>query len=105
MFSVPVFAPAIVQAAVHVVTGMLRVPVPVDVHLLTALFVAVEVFAVSFRIPDLAYLPKAVVAVSNSVSVRIRGIGDVAGAVVGVVFHASFRRMDLQDPYFSNFKI
>ena len=82
----------------HVVMGMLRIPVAVDVHLLTAFFVAVEVLAVSFRILDLTYLPEAVVAVSNSVSVRIRGAGDVAGIVVGVVFHASFRRMDLQDP-------
>jgi hypothetical protein len=82
---------------------MLRVPVAVDVHLLTAFFVAAEVLAVSFRIPDLACLSEAVVAVSNGVSVRIRSAGDVAGAVVGVVFHASFRRMDLQDPYFFKF--
>ena len=78
--------------------GMLRIPVAVDVHLLTAFFVAVEILAVSFRIPDLPYLPEAVVAVSNGVSVRVCGAGDVAGIVVGVVFHASFRRMDLQDP-------
>ena len=77
---------------------MLRVPVAVDVHLLTSFFVAVEILAVSFRIPDLPYLPEAVVAVSNGVSVRVCGAGDVAGIVVGVVFHAAFRRMDLQDP-------
>ena len=78
--------------------GMLRIPVAVDVHLLTAFFVVVEILAVSFRIPDLPHLPEAVVAVSNGVSVRVRGAGDVAGIVVGVVFHASFRRADLQDP-------
>ena len=77
---------------------MLRVPISVDVHLLTAFFVAVEVLAVSFRILDLTYLPEAVVAVSNGVSVRVRSAGNVAGAVVGVVFHAAFRRMDLHDP-------
>ena len=98
MLSVPVFAPAVVQAAVHVVMGVFRISAAVDVHLLTALFVAVEVFAVPFRIPDLTYLPEAVVAVSNGVSVRVRSAGNVAGAVVGVVFHAAFRRMDLQDP-------
>ena len=78
--------------------GMLRVPVAVDMRLLTSFFVTVKVFAVSFRIPDLTYLSETVIAIDDGIPVCVRGTGDVAGIVVGVVFHASFRRMDLQDP-------